>query len=125
MTILEVVFIVLGLFEIVSNAYHIAKSNVNAIGKSARKQHQELPADIPDSHYCCKAVLMFIFGLLFFAAGVSVHFNSAYSSVLLRTVSICFGIYGVIQALIYKTEIKVWPAMIVYAVPLLLVLFVK
>jgi hypothetical protein len=38
------VLIVLGIFEIISNGFHLSKLKIESIGNSARIQHQELSA---------------------------------------------------------------------------------
>jgi positive regulator of sigma E activity len=125
MNIIKFIFILLGLFETISNLYHFSKKNIDAIGKSAKRQHQELPLNIPNSHFFYKAIIMFIFGVLFLITGILAFLNSTHSSTIIWTLSICFGLYGFIQALIYRKEIKVWPAMIVYNIPVLIVVFIN
>ncbi len=123
--ILKYLLILLGLFEIISNLIHFSRKTVNAIGESAKKQHQELPLNLPNIHFFYKAIIMLVFGFLFLISGSLSFFNMPYSSLAARIVTVCFGLYGIIQAIIYRKEIKVWPAMVVYNIPLLICIFIK
>ena len=122
--ILNILLIALGVFEIVSNLFHISRKTPEAIGKSARKQHQELPKDIPDRHYFYKAVIMLVFGFIFTAAGTLSVLHASISPPVLRAATIGFGLYGLIQAVLYRKEVKVWPAAVVYNIPLLMLVFI-
>ena len=125
MTVLQYLLILLGLFEIVSNLFHLSKKTRDKKGASAKRQHQELSLNLPNTHFYHKAIIIFIFGCLFVIAGLLSFFEHALSSPIIWTVTIGFGIYGIVQTIIYRAEIKVWPAMIVYNIPLLIKIFVK
>lgn len=121
MKILTYVIIALGLFEIVSNLYHISKGRKDLIGKSAKRQHQELSSALDDGHFYVKAVIMFIFGILFTASGLVAL--SGNSLLFLFFVLTLFAIYGLAQAVYYKRPYKVWMSLIVYLLPLLFLIF--
>jgi hypothetical protein len=108
-----------GIFEIVSNTIHLSKGSISAIGQSARRQHQELPLNINDVHFFTKAIIMLIFGLMFSAAAILYFLQiDAYCILGLLTFSL-HGAYGLIQAVIYRKFLNVWPAAVVYNIPLI------
>ena len=121
--ILKYILILLGLFEVISNLFHISKKTPDKIGESAKKQHQELSLSLPIIHFYYKAITMLIFGFLFLIAGILSFIEIPISSLIVWIVVICFGAYGIVQAIIYRTEIKVWPAMVVYNIPMLIEVF--
>lgn len=125
MIILKYFIIILGLFEVISNAVHLSKGSISSIGKSARKQHQEIPLDLPDQHFFIKAIIMFLFGILMLISGLLTLFHLERYVLLAGTCVCLFGIYGVIQAIIYRKEVKVWPAALVYNVPLIFMIIFK
>ena len=49
-------FIILGVFEVISNAYHLTRGSKERIGNSAKKQHGELPKNLSAEHYVAKAI---------------------------------------------------------------------
>lgn len=65
-TIYSILFLLLGIFELVSNSIYLTKSNGVTL---ARKQHQEIPANVIDQQMKMKVVCMLIVGIvsLFFA----------------------------------------------------------
>jgi hypothetical protein len=122
MKTLVIILTILGIAEILSNLFHLAKLNKNAIGQSAKRQHQELSLHLPDGHFYIKAIVMFVFGWLFFASGfVYFIFND---ETLLGVVLFLFGLYGLLQALYYKRPYKVWMSLIVYLLPFVVFVFV-
>ena len=124
MKVLTYVLLLLGLFEIVSNLFHISKKSADKIGASAKRQHQEISLSLPNIHFYYKCLIMFAFGFLFLIAGIFSYYSLPFSSLIVWIAVIGLGLYGVIQAIIYRTEIRVWPAMIVYNIPLLLKIFI-
>jgi hypothetical protein len=116
MKILVIIITILGIFEIISNLFHLSKMNKDAIGQSAKRQHQELSLLLPDIHFYIKAIIMFVFGWLFFASGI-VYFIFD-DETLLGAVLFLFGLYGLLQALYYKRPYKVWMSLIVYFLPI-------
>ena len=122
MIILKWFAIIFGIAEIVSNSFHLLKGKLTLIGESGRLQHQELPKDISNIHYFIKVLIMAIFGLLFTLAAI-IAFIDAKNLALLQCTAISFGVYGLIQAFVYFKEIKVWLAVIVYNIPLILLYF--
>lgn len=110
---------VFGLFEVATNGYHLSKGAVHAIGASARWQHQELPVSASEVHYFRKVVVMGLFGVLFGGAAALVLFFHFLPQGPL-VVATLFGVYGVVQALLYRREIKTWLAAVVYQLFLVL-----
>ena len=122
MKILTGFLMILGIFEVISNAFHLSKRNKASIGKSARGQHQELPTNISDIDYFYKVMIMFLFGIAFVISSVMLLFEIYLAFVFTWITVVCFGLYGFIQALLYRSEWKVWTAMLVYNVPLILLI---
>lgn len=120
MVCLIIFILILGLFEIVSNIFHVSKGSIEKIGQSAKKQHQELPLDIKDIHFFIKAIVMLMFGILFILVGILYLFHVDPDFVFGKGLFLLFGIYGVIQAVIYRRPINVWLSMIVYIIPIVL-----
>jgi hypothetical protein len=118
MKIFIIVMMILGVFEIISNLHHLSKKTVHDIAKSGRKQHQELDLQISDSHFFYKVIIMFIFGMLFFITSLLAILNIFGISLLV--VLIIFGLYGLLQAIFYRKNIKVWSSMVVYNIPLII-----
>lgn len=123
MTKLIYIVVLLGLFEIVSNLFHLLKGTKGKIGLSAKRQHQELPLDLNHQHFYWKAWIMFCFGLLLSASGL-VAYTSTNTSFLFLTLAL-FAIYGLAQAFYYRRTYKVWTSAIVYLLPLLFLLFLS
>lgn len=112
-----------GIFEIISNIFHLLKGSVEKIGQSAKKQHQELPLNISDKHFFVKAIIMFIFGLLFLIAGLFFLLNIDPHFFFGIAIFVLHGVYGLVQAIIYRKYFNVWPAAVVYNIPLILFLY--
>jgi len=110
--------IALGLFEIVSNFYHLLKGNKESIGLSAKKQHQELSLELGYHHFYVKAIIMFVFGFLFTLSGIVALLGICAKFLLIVLAS--FALYGFLQAVYYKRPYKVWISLVVYILPLLL-----
>jgi hypothetical protein len=125
MIILKYLFLLLGLFEIISNFIHLSKKSIDKIGSSAKKQHQELSLKLPNIHFYYKVIIMFTFGFLFLFTSILNFLNIGFFPIVVWITTISFGLYGIIQALIYRTEIKVWPAMLVYNIPLIMNVLLK
>ncbi len=110
---------ILGIFEIISNIFHLSKGSIDKIGQSAKRQHQELPLNIKDIHFFIKAIIMLIFGIMFLIIGIiyfsSKEHNSFFSIFLLGL----FGLYGILQAVLYRKTLNVWLSAIVYNIPIL------
>lgn len=123
MTFLNYFLIVFGLFEIISNLTHILKGSVDKIAVSAKKQHQELPLDIPNKHFFIKSIIMLIFGIIFLTTGLFILLEVPSFLVLTWISTVSFGLYGFVQAIMFKKEIKIWPAMIVYNIPVIVLAF--
>lgn len=115
--------IALGLFEIVSNLYHLLKGNKESIGLSAKKQHQELSLELGFSHFYLKAIIMFAFGCLFTASGFFALYNNSF--IFFSIVLVLFALYGIFQAVYYKRPYKVWLSLVVYILPFIMLLFLS
>ncbi len=114
----------LGAFEVVSNTYHLSKGSIAEAGRSAKRQHQELPPDIRDVHFFVKAIIMLGFGLLFLVSSILFVANADPRHAVGSIAFVLFACYGVAQAVVYRKAFNVWPASLVYAVPLVLSLIV-
>jgi hypothetical protein len=129
MTTIEYVFvfyfILFGAAELITNLFHLSKKTNKERSESAKKQHQEIPSDLSEKHYLIKAVIMFAFGIVFFAAGIYMIFYNEFVSILFYGTMIPFSLYSLIQAFIYRKCWRVWSAMIVYNLPLIIFLFLR
>jgi hypothetical protein len=115
-------FIVFGFLELVLNLYHLSKKTVDARNESAKKQHQEIPNNLASVHYITKAIVMMIFGIFFSIAGLIMLFIGKFSSTLFYIPILLFALYSFIQAILYKHYWRVWSALVVYNVPLIIYL---
>jgi len=118
--VLTAIFILLGLFEFVSNIFHLMHRNMDAIGLSAKRQHRELPSGLSPYHFFVKAILMLVCGIVLLFAGAARFWGSAYSAASSWGAAGLLGLYGFLQALVYRREPKVWGAMAVYNIPFVL-----
>lgn len=109
----------LGIFEVVSNLYHLTRGSMDEIGRSAGKQHGELPKGLSSEHYVAKAIIMEIFGIVFLGIGILMILKQQFLVVPVLTTLISLGVYALVQALLYRTCPNVWGALIVYNLPLL------
>lgn len=123
MKILIYFIIVLGILEIISNLYHFFKGNKKSIGLSAKKQHQELSLELDYKHFYIKAIIMFVFGVLFTLSGLMAlqNLNNTFFTIILGL----FAIYGIVQAFYYKRPYKVWMSLLVYILPFILLLLLS
>lgn len=112
--------LILGIFEIISNIFHLSKGSIDKIGQSAKRQHQELPLNIKDIHFFIKAIIMLIFGLMFLITGILYFLNIDQNIVFGMLTFISFGLYGLLQAILYSKTLNVWLSVVVYNIPLLL-----
>lgn len=115
-----VFFCLIGIFEIISNLFHLSKGSVEKIGLSAKKQHGEIPDNLPLKHYFIKAVIMLILGIIYTIIGSLLIINNNYLTSITVSALSLLGIYGFIQALIYRRPIKVWISAIAYNIPLVI-----
>lgn len=123
MTKLISIVVLLGVFEIASNLFHLLRGSKEKIGLSAKRQHQELPLDLDYRHFFVKAWIMFIFGLLFTASGL-LAYTTAKNEFLFPAL-VLFAVYGLAQAFYYRRTYKVWTSAIVYLLPLLFLLYLS
>lgn len=117
------VILALGVFEIVSNLFHLLQGSREKIGLSAKRQHQELPLDLGYRHFYLKAWIMFVFGMLFTASGALACTTEKHE--FLFPTLVLFAIYGLAQAFYYRRTYKVWTSAIVYLLPLLFLLYLS
>lgn len=113
-------FIVFGILEVISNLYHLTRRTKEKISESAKKQHGEIPADLEATHYVVKAIFMLAFGAMFLLCGLILLINNNASSSLFYIPLLSFSIYSVIQAVFYRKFWRVWTALIVYNLPLVI-----
>jgi len=125
MSVLMVCVLLLGVFEVASNGYHLSRGSVKAVGHSARRQHQELPLDLGEGHFFVKAIVMFVFGLLFCLVGVLFALGGDPQGRVALPVVALFAGYGLLQAVVYRRSVNVWPAAIVYSIPLVAFLLLR
>lgn len=118
--ILLAIFLLLGAFEFLSNAYHLTRGSVAEISKSAKKQHQEMPMDLKDRHYLIKAILMLLFGIAFLGIGISILLTGRFQYWPAVLVMTGFSLYSFVQALLYRRFWRVWMAILVYSLPLII-----
>lgn len=97
--ILRALFLVLGSFEVITSlTYLIRKGGLN----HARKQHSELPQNLPDNKIKIKVICMLISGMaLFIVALVSYLLHSYISEAFVCTAGL-FAIYGAVEAFYYR-----------------------
>lgn len=119
MTILIHLVILLGAFEILSNLFHILKFDRDSIGESAKRQHQELPLDLPNVHFVVKVLLMLFMGVLMVAGGVIALFENTMPLFYALT---AFALYGLGQAIFYRRSYRVWMSLLVHVLPLICLL---
>lgn len=117
MKYLMYILLALGVFEIVSNAWHLTRGSVGRIGQSAKRQHQEIPLSLPDVHFFIKAIVMFVFGLLLLAAAGGFLFRECGGGFFAMAVILSFAAYGLLQAIIYRRTPSAWMSAVVYALP--------
>ncbi len=117
MKYLMYILLALGVFEIVSNAWHLSRGSVRAIGQSAKRQHGEIPESLPDVHFFVKAIVMFAFGLLFLASAGCFFLYDGGCGPFTTAVVVSFAAYGLAQALIYRRTPSAWMSAVVYALP--------
>jgi len=123
MNYLIYLILILGLFEIISNLFHLLQGTREQIGLSAKRQHQELPLDASYEHFYIKAWIMLIFGLLLTASGLTAFL--AINDWFLFLILALFAGYGIGQAIYYRRTYKVWTSALVYLLPLLFLLYLS
>ncbi len=115
-------FLIFGIIEFVSNLFHLSKKTNSKRSESSRKQHQEIPPDLSSTHYIVKAMIMFLFGALFLLSGILMQLNGKFIPGLFYGSLLLFALYSLIQAVIYRKYWKVWSALLVYNLPLIIFL---
>ncbi len=97
--ILRAFLLAFGTMEILTNLTFLLQKNGLV---SARKWHRELPPQIPDHNIRVKAVLMLLFGCIFFAVSLSSYMVHKYMPVFYTISSGLFCIYAILEAFYYK-----------------------
>jgi hypothetical protein len=115
-------FIILGAFEVISNAYHLTRGSKERIGNSAKKQHGELPKNLSAEHYVAKAIVMLLFGVAFLTVGVLILLNGQFLYGPAMATMIALILYSFIQAGMYSKTWSVWTAILVHSLPLIVYL---
>lgn len=117
--VLLATFLFLGLLESLWNAYHLTRGSLAEISRSARRQHGEMPADVDDRHYFIKAVLMLAFGVAFLGVAASILLTGEFQPLPAVLVMAALSLYGLVQAVVYRRPWRVWTAVLVYSLPLI------
>jgi hypothetical protein len=123
MNTLIIILLIFGIFEILSNLFHMSKGSKIRIGESAKRQHQELPMDINLLHFYYKALTMLIIGFLYLASTLTFYLYDSYNGILFTMInSIIMSCYGLVQLILYFKTIKVWFSFVVYTIPLVILI---
>lgn len=92
-------FLAIGTLEICTNTGYLLKKNGLI---SARKQHQELPKNLPDKNIRLKVSFMLLFGLVFFIVSLSSYILHKSLDFMTLISLILFAFYGVSEAIYYR-----------------------
>lgn len=114
-----IIMLLFGLFETVSNLFHLSKGSKAGIGESARRQHRELPLDADTRHFYYKALLMLAIGILFLLSSLLfLSGNRPAGECFTFINTLIMSLYGLVQLIVYHRTFKVWTSFIVYSLPL-------
>jgi hypothetical protein len=97
--ILRAFLVTLGVSELLLNCSYLVKRNGLSL---ARKQHGELPPNLPDFKIRVKVIMMLFFGFLFTIISLSSYFLHAYVKTPIVISLFLFMFYGVIEAFYYR-----------------------
>lgn len=97
--VLRAFLLSLGVFEIITNTVFLLKKNGITL---ARKQHQELPCDLPDKRIRVKVILMLLFGIAFSVVSVASYILHGYLNHTILIILFLFSVYGFTEAIFYK-----------------------
>lgn len=97
--ILRAFLLAFGCIEILTNLTYLRKANGL---KLARKQHGELPPNLPDKNIRIKVSLMLAFGVIFFGAALISYISHNYIKEIIVAGSVLFAADGIIEAICYK-----------------------
>jgi len=97
--IFRALLLTFGMTEIISNISYLAKKNGLEL---ARKQHGELPPNLPSGKIKSKVIFMLLIGIIFFVAALSSFILHKYIAAVILIPSILFCLYAIIEALYYK-----------------------
>ena len=97
--IFRALLLTFGMTEIISNISYLVKNNGLEL---ARKQHGELPPNLPSGKIKSKVIFMLLIGIIFFVAALSSFILHKYITAVIMIPSIIFCFYGIIEAIYYK-----------------------
>ena len=97
--IFRALLLTFGMTEIISNISYLAKKNGLEL---ARKQHGELPPNLPSGKIKSKVIFMLLIGIIFFVAALSSFILHKYIAAVILIPSILFCLYAIIEAFYYK-----------------------
>lgn len=92
-------FVAFGFTELCCNLMYLLKEKGL---ESARKQHRELPPEIPDSNIRIKTILMLFWGVIFLLVGLSAYIlHQPLQNLFITCISV-FAVYACIEAMYYR-----------------------
>ncbi len=97
--IYRVLFIVLGMTEVLMNLNYLIKKNGLIY---AKKQHCELPSNATDKQLLIKVILMFSFGVAFLLTGLYSYYIKIFPENMAFIILLLFTIYAIVEAICYK-----------------------
>lgn len=97
--IFRALLLAFGTGEIIANLNYLIKKNGIDL---AKRQHQELPANVSDKQMKIKVICMLSAGIMFFIESLISYITRSYSDVIIFGSLIAFAIYACIEALYYK-----------------------
>ena len=97
--IFRALLLTFGMTEIITNISYLTRKNGLEL---ARKQHGELPPNLPSGKIKLKVIFMLLFGIIFFVAALSSFILHKYIAAVILVPSIIFCFYGIIEAFYYK-----------------------
>lgn len=97
--ILRALLLTLGVTEIITNLLYLTKENGLEL---ARKQHGELPGNLPNKKIKIKVICMLISGIALFASSFICYILHTYLHNLIMMTLILFSLYGIVEALYYR-----------------------
>ncbi len=116
-----IILLAYGVFEIVSNLYHLSKGSKIKIAESGKKQHRGIPSDLDIQHHYTKIILMLIIGMLFTLASLTYFlYDTKIGLVFILINSIIQSAYGFIQLIVYYKFNRIWGSVVIYSIPLIL-----
>lgn len=93
------IFIIFGLFEMITNTIYSLKPNVLEL---AVKQHREVPPRATQKQMKIKIKIMLLVGLIFFVSGILACINPSLARIPMLVVLVLFSLYTFLEAVYYK-----------------------